>query len=239
MVEERTVGLVRASETPGGLNKSDDDDASKHELQHRMEAARESISHTVDEIKDTVVNQYESVKETVSQTLDWHEQVKKRPVAWSAGALGVGFVVGYGVAAVVKGPTKISVTAYDEQPNALSNEGHPMTAPVATSRGNGGRERQSQKEDSGPGLIQRFKETPAFDRVKSEAGVLGNQFVNEVSKKAQEVVLPAAIAWIGTWLEGLLPEKANGQKASLKQRHYPRDGVSTASGSDQVTTPKA
>ena len=108
MVEEGTLGLVRSNEPSGPLSKPDED-SSKDELQHRMEAARESISNTVDEIKDTVVNQYESVKESVSQTLDWQEQVKRRPVAWSAGALGAGFIVGYGVAAVVKGPPKISL----------------------------------------------------------------------------------------------------------------------------------
>lgn len=202
MVEERTIGLVRANETPGELNELDND-PSKDRLQQDMEAARESISNTVDEIKDTVVNQYESVKESVSQTLDWHEQVKKRPVAWGAGALGVGFVVGYGVAAVVKGPTKISAPRYEEGSIDPSYEDRPMTQPLATSPGNTG----------GNGLIKRITETPAFDRVKSEAGVLGNQFVNEISKKAQDVVLPAAMAWIGSWLEGLVPAKANGQKS--------------------------
>jgi hypothetical protein len=109
MVEEGTLALVRSNESSGPLAKPGED-SSKDELQHRMEAARESISNTVDEIKDTVVNQYESVKESVSQTLDWHEQVKRRPVAWSAGALGAGFIVGYGVAAVVKGPPQISLS---------------------------------------------------------------------------------------------------------------------------------
>ncbi|HEX5704375.1 MAG TPA: hypothetical protein VFX97_14320 [Pyrinomonadaceae bacterium] len=213
MVEERTLGLVRATETPGGL-KELDHDSSKDQLQQEMEATRESISNTVDEIKDTVVNSYESVKESVSQTLDWHEQVKKRPVAWGAGALGVGFIVGYGVAAVVKGPTKISVSRYEEDAIDPSYEDRPMTQPLATSPGNGGRERRPHQE-SGVGLMQRIKETPAFDRVKSEAGVIGNQFVNEISKKAQDVVLPAAVAWIGSWLEGLVPAKSTGQKASV------------------------
>jgi hypothetical protein len=97
-----------------------------------------------------------------------------------------------------------------------------MTQPLATSPGNTGRERRSHQPESGPGLIQRFKETPAFDRVKSEAGVIGNQFVNEISKKAQDVVLPAAMAWIGSWLEGLVPAKANGQtKANAQNGSVP------------------
>lgn len=216
MVEERNLGLVRASETPGALNELEGE-PSKDRLQQEMEAARESISNTVDEIKDTVVNQYESVKESVSQTLDWHEQVKKRPVAWGAGALGAGFLVGYGMAAVVKGPTKISAPSYEDGSIDPSYEDRPMTQPLATAPGNTGSKRRSHRPDSGPGLIQRLKETPAFDRVKSEAGVIGNQFVNEISKKAQDVVLPAAMAWIGGWLEGLVPAKANGQAKANQQ----------------------
>ena len=205
MVEEGTLGLVGSKESPGELYEPAQD-SSKDELQHRMEVARESISQTVDEIKDTVVNQYESVKETVSKTLDWHEQVKRRPVAWSAGALGAGFVVGYGVAAVVKGPGKISVQRYQEAPvrRATAN------APAASQSNAGAALRGAAEIVAGSGLIDRIKETPAYDRVKSEAGVIGNRFVDEISKKAQEVVLPAALAWIGSWLEGLLPAREKG-----------------------------
>jgi hypothetical protein len=78
---------------------------SKAELQRRMEDAREEISETVAEIKDTVTEQYESVKETVSETLDWREQFRKHAVAWSLGALAVGYVVGSGLAAAIKDTT--------------------------------------------------------------------------------------------------------------------------------------
>src|SRR4051795_11024098 len=93
MAEERTLGLA----PPQDLTT--DEEPSKEELQRRLGQARDSISHTVTEIKETVANQVQAVKET----LDWREQFKRRPVAWSAGAVGVGFLVGYGVAAIVKG----------------------------------------------------------------------------------------------------------------------------------------
>ena len=80
MAEERTLGLARAQDYTA-------EEPSKEELQRRMEEARDSISNTVTEIKETVANQVQAVKDT----LDWREQFKKRPVAWSAGALGVGF----------------------------------------------------------------------------------------------------------------------------------------------------
>jgi hypothetical protein len=82
-----------------------EEEPTKAELQRRMEEAREEISETVEEIKDTVTEQYESVKETVTQTLDWREQFRKHSVAWSLGALTVGYVVGSGLAAALEDST--------------------------------------------------------------------------------------------------------------------------------------
>ena len=92
MAEERNLGLARARDASG-------EDPSKEALQRRMEEARDSITNTVTEIKETVAQQYENVKDA----LDWREHFKKRPVAWSVGAAGVGFFVGYGIAAAIKG----------------------------------------------------------------------------------------------------------------------------------------
>jgi hypothetical protein len=97
MAEERNIGTARALDIAG------DEDTTKAELQRQMEEARESISQTVNDIKDTVTTQYQHVRESVSEALDWREQFRKRPVAWSVGALSVGFIMGYGVAAAAKG----------------------------------------------------------------------------------------------------------------------------------------
>ncbi|MGI8567543.1 MAG: hypothetical protein ACR2LZ_13795 [Pyrinomonadaceae bacterium] len=98
MAEERNVGLARATDTPEA-----DDEATKAELQRRMEEARESITQTVTEIKDTVTNQYQQVRESISDTLDWREQFRRRPVEFSLGALGVGLLLGYGVGGAFAG----------------------------------------------------------------------------------------------------------------------------------------
>src|SRR4051794_28072621 len=97
MAQERNLGTARAADT------TSTDDRTKAELQRQMDEARDSISNTVNEIKDTVTNQYQYVKSSVSEALDWREQFKKRPIAWSAGALSVGFLLGYVVAGAVKG----------------------------------------------------------------------------------------------------------------------------------------
>lgn len=78
----------------------------KAELQRRMEEAREDISQTVEDIKETVTEQYESVKEIITGTLDWREHFRKHTLAWSLGAVAVGYVVGSGLAASLKDTTQ-------------------------------------------------------------------------------------------------------------------------------------
>src|SRR5690349_23003169 len=116
MAEERTLGLARAQDQTT-------EEPSKEELQRRLGQARDSITNTVSEIKETVANQVQAVKDT----LDWREQFKKRPVVWSAGAVGVGFVVGYSLAAVVKGDGGEDETLDFYAPQSRSYAAQPIT----------------------------------------------------------------------------------------------------------------
>jgi len=209
MAEERTLGLARAHDTRG-------DEHSKEQLQRRMDETRDSISQTVTEIKDTVVHQYESVKDTISETLDWREQFKKQPVAWSVGAVGAGFLTGYGLAAVIKGPNSGSGNGYDRHEEHYDYQASPAVTAAA-----GHRSRVSaHKEESGPGFLERIQETQAFDRVRSEAAAVGNHFVDEVSKTAQEVLLPAAVGMIRRWLEGLIPQKSSSSRSQVEGSRF-------------------
>ena len=192
MAEERNLGLARAREDYG-------EDASKEELQRRMEEARDSITNTVTEIKENVAQQYETVKDA----LDWREHFKKAPVAWSLGAAGVGFFVGYGIAAA------LSEDEYDKVHHS-SSVSHSLSAnpdllqrdfslraagesfSAAPARTNG--------KDQGPGMLERFKETSAYERLNKEAGALGDRLVEELSATAQQVVLPALLKKIKTWI---------------------------------------
>src|SRR5215212_6746854 len=195
MAEERTLGLARAQEQTA-------EEPSKQELQRRLDEARDSISHTVTEIRESVANQVQAVKET----LDWREQFRRRPVAWSAGAAGVGFLVGYGLAAMVKGEDEEGYYAstinryadesrsYAAQPILQSSGAHAGT----TGYGNG-------KHDEGPGIIQKLTSTPAYQKVKDEAGNLGDAFMQEISNTAKTVVLPAVITSLRNFIGGYLP----------------------------------
>jgi len=184
MAEERTLGIARAHETY-------EPEPSKEELQRRMDEARDSITNTVTEIKETVTQQYENVKDA----LDWREHFKRQPLAWSLGAAGVGFFVGYGIAAAVKGDD-------DERypPSSISEAPHSYAAqPVIGTTGSESLSKPNGKAD-GPGIIDRFRETTAYERLSQEAGALGDRLLEELSTTAQQVVLPALLKKIKNWI---------------------------------------
>jgi hypothetical protein len=215
-----------------------------------MEEARESITQTVTEIKDTVTTQYQNVRESISQSLDWREQYRRRPVEFSVAALGVGLLVGYSVGGAFRSddddsemPERFYESEGDDYdldesqvrtpsqrgfaPQAILGGAYGSTAyaqpqpPQQQSQpaARGGYEDQSSGVAAGfadtrpsyssgyeastassasdepqkPGILDRFKETPAYDRLQAEAATLGNRFVEELSKTAQAVVLPALL----------------------------------------------
>ena len=112
-------------------------ETTKENLQRQMEVARESISETVTEIKDSVVDQYQSVKESVANTLDWQEQFRSHPVAWSLGALSVGYVIGSSIAASFKDSKDNELLSYfaklgDHFSDELSRRGMNILMPALT-----------------------------------------------------------------------------------------------------------
>jgi len=176
MAEERTLGLARAEERTSG-------EPSKEELQRRLGEARDSISSTVTEIKETVANQVKAVKDT----LDWREQFKRRPVAWSAAALGVGFCTGYCIASYAKGD--------DDGYHYAEAPARPLTQ-ARIDNGN---------HESGPSFFQKVVHTQAFEKVRDEAGNIGDAVVQELSKTAKNVVLPALITSLRNFIGDHLP----------------------------------
>lgn len=221
MAEDRTLSTARATDA------ADDDDLTKEQLQRRMEQARENITQTVTEIKETVVNQYESVRETINDTLDWREQFRKRPVAWSVGALSVGFLTGYCIAGTVKGsgssrsdypsaeetdvwnvssapsPARLQSSRATSSPAQAfaaqsiaggaygSTEYDAGQADSASALSTSSGSETAEEQPSGPSLLDRFKETKAFDRLQDEVSKLGDRFIDQLSTVGQEVVLPA------------------------------------------------
>ena len=208
MAEERTLGLARARDVDG-------EDDSKEALQRRMELARDSISNTVTEIKENVAQQVETVKDA----LDWREHFKRQPLAWSLGAAGVGFFVGYGIAAAITGDDRDEIR-YSASP-AYSLSAQPLTREAIhteTTKPNG--------KDTGPGLLERFRETSAYDRLSQEAGAIGDRLVEELSTTAQQVVLPALLGKIKSWIGLDLSNKTTsmGNQQEVRRSYEPAVG---------------
>jgi hypothetical protein len=217
MAEERTLGLARAQDLTG-------EEPSKEELQRRLDEARDSISHTVTEIRESVANQVQAVKET----LDWREQFKKRPVAWSAGAMGVGFLVGYGLAAMARSESGSGYDRYEEttrsyaaQPilgaHTASNLSAPSTSLGASSDvagyGNG-------KHDEGPGFFEKLTSTPVYHKMKQEAGNVGDALVQEITKTAKTMIIPALITTLRNFIGGHLPNAEAGEGQQQPSGYY-------------------
>ncbi|HEY4424032.1 MAG TPA: hypothetical protein VGN10_07490 [Pyrinomonadaceae bacterium] len=215
MAEERTLGLARAQDLTN-------EEPSKEELQRRLGEARDSITSTVSEIKETVANQVQAVKDT----LDWREQFKRRPVVWSAAALGAGFCTGYCIANYVKGDSSeyhSAIDRYGDESRHYATQGiasgAAMAAPLYAKPENG------THHDTGPNFIQKLANTPAFDRVKNEAGNIGDAFVQELSKTAKTVVLPALITSLRNFIGDHLPnaEKRPEQRSPSYQPSLERN----------------
>ena len=259
MAEERYLATARAPEAP-----DPETDATKEELQRRMEEARESITETVSEIKETITNQYQNVRESISQTLDWREQYRRRPVAFAVGAVSVGVVVGYSIAGVFVGEPDLDERYYEAEGEGYADDSDDTAAPQARVARksayappaaypaaesapaprpsySSGYEAQSAApaadEPDKPGLIERFKETQAYDRLQDELGKLGSRAVDELSKTAQQVVLPMLL----NKLKDLIGLDLSGGGARAQRPAQPppnaQTNTGTTAGGQQPTQP--
>jgi len=216
MAEERTLGLARAQDY------STEGEPSKEELQRRLGEARDSISNTVTEIKETVANQVQAVKDS----LDWREQFKRRPVAWSAAAMGVGFATGYCIAAFAKGDGPDYESAIDRfgqestyyTSQSLAGAGAAMATPGGPRTG---KQPANGSHDTGPSFFSKVVNTPAFERVKDEAGNIGEAVMQELSNTAKTVVLPALITSLRNFIGDYLPN-VNKQTSQATQPNQPQ-----------------
>jgi len=132
---------------------------------------------------------------------------------WSAAAMGVGFCTGYCIANYVKGDEgeyRSAIDRYGEESRHYASQEMFSSAPAAasnavhTKQGNG-------MHDSGPSFFTKIAQTPAFERVKNEAGNVGDSVVQELSKVAKTVVVPALITSLRNFIGDHLP---NAEKRS-------------------------
>lgn len=118
------------------------------------------------------------------------------------------------------------------QPQALASYAPP--APAA-------QEQQppppQEEEPKGPGLIDRFKETKAYDRLQEELSTLGDRALEELSKTARNVVVPLLLnklkGMIGLDLSGQPQQQPTGAPRPQAARTQPAQA--TGAGSTGTT----
>jgi hypothetical protein len=118
----------------------------------------------------------------------------------------------------------------DNAPQSAENERRPSTSNEGTGEANSSRggsysysapPQEEEPENKKPGLLERFKETSAYDRLQAEVGSLGERFIEQLSTTAQSVVLPALFNKIkelfGVDLSGKQAQGQQPQGAQAKQ----------------------
>ena len=99
---------------------------------------------------------------------------------------------------------------------------------------------EEEEEPKGPGLIERFKETKAYDRLTDELSTVGERVVEELSRTAQTVVVPMLLnklkSLIGVDLSG---QRGGGRQSSAQTRSAGVEGSHgvTSSGAGATDTP--
>ena len=185
MAKEGNLGVARALDT--------DLQATKADLQSRMGEAREHVT-------EPVVEQNHALRESVPDVLDWRGQVRRHPVVWSLGALGLGIIVGYGLVELIEGDDELVDESGSEQVNPVIDGYESVEAGVLIDQHSNLADARAisrvdtehvAREQAKPGIIGRFKETRAYYRLQDEVADLGNRFMDELSTAARTVVLPA------------------------------------------------
>jgi hypothetical protein len=85
---------------------------------------------------------------------------------------------------------------------------------------------EEEEEPKGPGLIERFKETKAYDRLSDELSTVGERVVEELSRTAQSVVIPLLL----NKLKSLIGVDLSGQRGGTRQA---ASGAGTQTGGGQ------
>jgi hypothetical protein len=86
-----------------------------------------------------------------------------------------------------------------------------------------------EEEPKGPGLYERFKETKAYDRLQEELSTLGDRALEELSKTARTVVVPALLSKLKSMIGiDLSTQREVAQRSRLEQQTAQTNAQTTA-----------
>jgi hypothetical protein len=111
------------------------------------------------------------------------------------------------------------------QAQGLASFGGPSQA-VSEQSSTSSAQSHEAEEPKGPGLIDRFKETKAYDKLTEELSTLGDRVVDELSRTAQTVILPALL----NKLKGFIGVDLSGQRGGSRQSGAGQAGGGQSAG---------
>jgi hypothetical protein len=89
-------------------------------------------------------------------------------------------------------------------------------------------------EPEGPSLLARFRETKAYDRLQEEVSTLGDRVVDELSKTAQTVILPAILGKLKDLIGIDLGTQREVAKRSQLEQQTAKASAATAAAADSA-----
>jgi hypothetical protein len=93
-----------------------------------------------------------------------------------------------------------------------------------------------EEEPKGPGLIERFKETKAYDRLQEELSTLGERALEELSKTARNVVVPALLSKLKGLIGLDLAGQGGAQQGGAAARPQAASSAPTSGGGSAGST---
>lgn len=163
----------------GAERTSVTDQQSPELLQAQLEQTRESISKTVTEIQNTMTTEYNTVKTNLSEKLDWRQQVREHPLAFSLGALALGLLVGRGLS------SNMMSSDVDNDDEFFGGES------MAPAKSHSGRTSK---------IVSSVRHSNAFHQVADGLSTVMSELVNELVKVGREQVIPNVVGKVSTSL---------------------------------------
>ena len=97
---------------------------------------------------------------------------------------------------------------------------------------------EEAQEPKGPSLVERFKETKAYDRLQEELSTLGERALEELSKTARTVVVPALLSKLKNMIGiDLSTQREVAQRARVEHEAVKASAQTTAV--DEAASPSA
>lgn len=266
MAEERNLGLVRASEDSSEVDPTKAE--LQRRMEEARESISQTVSEIKDTVVTQYQQVKESISDTLDWREQYKRHTLPFTVgAFAAGAL-LGYGVmgafkggdedddydtedaldegtrSYAASPVIGRARSSSAEEPNEdvgpspRPSYSSGYSAP-TAPQAQGLASYAQSSPAEEEEpKGPGLIERFKETKAYDRLSDELSTVGERVVEELSRTAQSVVVPMLLnklkSLIGIDLSGGGSHQSGGRQASAAPSgggSQPQGSTSSGSGS--------